>query len=76
MEYNTRQRKLPLPEYGRSVQQMVDHALTLASREERQRCAETIVSIMGSMFPNLRDAGDSDSRCGIIWLSWPTSVWI
>ncbi len=62
MEYNTRQRKLPLPEYGRSVQQMVDHALTLASREERQRCAETIVSIMGSMFPDLRDAGDSDSR--------------
>lgn len=62
MEYNTRQRRLPLPEYGRSVQQMVDHALTLASREERQRCAETIVSIMGSMFPHLRDAGDSDRR--------------
>lgn len=41
---------------------MVDHALTLASREERQRCAETIVSIMGSMFPHLRDADDSDSR--------------
>ena len=27
MEYNTKQKKLPLPEYGRSVQKMVDHAL-------------------------------------------------
>ena len=35
MEYNTQQRKLPLPEYGRSVQNMVDHALTIEDREER-----------------------------------------
>ena len=41
MEYNTRQKRLPLPEYGRSVQKMVDHALTIEEREERQRCAVT-----------------------------------
>lgn len=46
---------LPLPEYGRSVQKMVDHALTIEDRNERQQCAETIVSIMRSMFPNLPD---------------------
>lgn len=55
MEYNTKQKKLPLPEYGRSVQKMVDHALTIEDRAERQKCAETIVSIMESMFPNLRN---------------------
>lgn len=55
MEYNTKQKRLPLPEYGRSVQKMVDHALTIENREERQRCAETIVNIMGSMFPNMRN---------------------
>jgi hypothetical protein len=55
MEYNTKQKKLPLPEYGRSVQKMVDHALTIDNREERQRCAETIVRIMRSMFPELPD---------------------
>ena len=55
MEYNTRQKRLPLPEYGRSVQKMVDHALTLEDREERQRCAESIVRIMKSMFPELPD---------------------
>ena len=53
MEYNTKQKKLPLPEYGRSVQKMVDHALTIENREERQKCAETIVHIMKSMFPDL-----------------------
>lgn len=58
MEYNTQQRKLPLPEYGRSVQNMVDYALTIEDREERQRCANTIVNIMGGMFPHLRDVAD------------------
>ena len=55
MEYNTKQKRLPLPEYGRSVQKMVDHALTIENREERQTCAETIVRIMKSMFPDLPD---------------------
>lgn len=58
MEYNTKQKKLPLPEYGRSVQKMVDHALTIEDREERQICAQTIVNIMDSMFPNMRDLPD------------------
>ena len=58
MEYNTQQRKLPLPEYGRSVQNVVDHALTIEDRAERQRCANTIVNIMGGMFPQLRDMED------------------
>ena len=58
MEYNTQRRRLPLPEYGRSVQNMVDHALTIEDREERQRCAETIVNIMEGMFPYLRELPD------------------
>ena len=58
MEYNTQQRRLPLPEYGRSVQNMVDHALTIEDRAERQRCANTIIKIMGSMYPLLKDQPD------------------
>ena len=49
---------MALPEYGRSVQNMVDHALTIEDRAERQRCANTIVNIMGNMFPHLRDIPD------------------
>jgi hypothetical protein len=37
---------------------MVDHALTIEDREERQRCANTIINIMGGMFPHLRDVPD------------------
>lgn len=58
MEYNTQRKKMELPEYGRSVQNMVDHALTIEDREERQRCANTIVNIMGGMFPQLREVPD------------------
>ena len=58
MIYNTQRKKLPMPEYGRGIQEMVDYALTLENREERQRCARTIVSIMGNMFPHLRDVPD------------------
>ena len=49
---------MPLPEYGRSIQNMVDYALTIADRSERQRCANTIIAIMGNMFPHLRDVPD------------------
>ena len=62
MEYNTKQKRLPLPEYGRSVQKMVDHALTIEEREERQKCANTIISIMASMFPNLRNLPDFERK--------------
>lgn len=58
MQYNTQQKRLPLPEYGRSIQNMVDHALTIEDRAERQRCANTIINIMGNMFPHLRDVPD------------------
>lgn len=76
MEYNTQQRRLPLPEYGRSVQNMVDHALTIEDRAERQRCANTIINIMGGMFPHLRDVPDFKHKLWTIWLSWPILNWI
>ncbi len=55
MKYNTQEKTLPLPEYGRAVQKMVDHAITIEDRAERQRCANTIIAVMGNMFPQLRD---------------------
>lgn len=58
MQYNTQQRRLPMPEYGRGVQNMVDYALTIEDREERQRCANTIVKIMGNMYPLMRELPD------------------
>ncbi len=58
MEYNTQLKKLALPEYGRNIQNMVDYCLTISDRDERKRCANTIITIMGNMFPHLRDVND------------------
>lgn len=58
MEYNTQLKKLALPEYGRNIQNMVDYCLTILDRDERKRCANTIITIMGNMFPHLRDVND------------------
>ncbi len=58
MDYNTQLKKLALPEYGRNMQNMVDYCLTIQDREERRRCANAIISIMGNMFPHLRDVND------------------
>ena len=58
MQYNTQLKTMVLPEYGRNVQSMVDHALTIEDREERKRCAQSIINTMGNLFPHFRDVGD------------------
>jgi hypothetical protein len=58
LDYNTQREKLALPEYGREIQRMVDHAKTLPDKKERQRCAQTIVAIMDRMFPQNRQNAD------------------
>jgi hypothetical protein len=58
LDYNTQLKRLELPEYGRNIQRMVDYAISLEDREERVKCAQTIISIMGNLFPHLRDVPD------------------
>lgn len=58
LDYNTQREKLVMPEYGREVQSMVDYAVSLTDREERQRCANAIVAIMERMSPQASAAAD------------------
>lgn len=58
MQYNTRMKKLALPEYGRNIQNMVDHCVNVKDSEERKKCAYTVIDVMGSMFPHLRDVNN------------------
>ena len=58
LDYNTQRERLMLPEYGREVQKMVDHAVSLPTREERQRCAEAIIAVMERMFPGTGEVSD------------------
>ena len=57
-DYNTGRKKMDLPEYGRNVQKMVDYTKTIEDRDERNKAARTIISIMGNLNPHLRDIAD------------------
>jgi hypothetical protein len=59
MEYNSQRPKLIVPEYGRSVQKMALHLLTIEDREKRTRMAKTLVHIMGQLHPEIKDAPDA-----------------
>ena len=58
LDYNTQRERLVLPEYGREVQQMVDYCVSLKSRAERQRCANTIIAVMERMMPHTYENND------------------
>ena len=55
MEYNTEREQLIIPEYGRHVQKMINHATTLSNKVEQQKCVDAIIAFMGQMNPHLRD---------------------
>ncbi len=58
LDYNTQREKLLMPEYGREIQKMVDHAVSLPTKEQRQECATTIVHLMETKVPQIIDSGD------------------
>ena len=58
MEYNTQLPHLQIPEYGRNIQVMIEHAVTIEDRDERNKCAKAIIQIMGQLNPHLRDISD------------------
>ncbi len=58
MEYNTERAKMAIPEYGRNVQRMIEFAISVKDREERNRVARAIISVMGQLNPHLRDVTD------------------
>ena len=55
MEYNTAKDHLTIPEYGRHVQNMINHAINLTEKKEQQECVDAIITFMGQMNPHLRD---------------------
>jgi hypothetical protein len=58
LEYNTERAKLHIPEYGRHFQKMVDYAVQIEDKEERNKVAQAIIGVMGNLQPHLRDVPD------------------
>ena len=55
LDYNTQREKLVLSEYGREIQKMVDVAIGLPTKEERMRCAKSIIRQMEMKNPQIRE---------------------
>ncbi|MCC6252158.1 MAG: DUF4290 domain-containing protein [Bacteroidia bacterium] len=58
LEYNTDLSPLIIPEYGRNIQKMVNYAITIKDRDERNKAALAIIDVMGQLNPHLRDVVD------------------
>ncbi len=58
MDYNTSLPHMIIPEYGRNIQKMIDFAISVEDREERNKVAQAIINVMGQLNPHLRDVTD------------------
>jgi len=58
LDYNTQRSKLIMSEYGREIQKMVEYACELPTKEERLKCAKTIIRQMENRNPQLRNSAD------------------
>src|SRR4028119_1691948 len=60
--YNTQQNDLILKEYGRNVQKLVDHIITIEDRDKRNKYAQILVELMRQIHPNMRDNQDYSNK--------------
>ena len=58
MEYNTTRNYLEMREYGRHIQKMVEHLLSIEDPERRQRNAQVLIELMGFLNPHLKNVED------------------
>jgi Domain of unknown function (DUF4290) len=58
LEYNSERKALIIPEYGRYLHKIIDQATVIENREERNKAAKYIISVMGNLNPHLRDVPD------------------
>ncbi|HEU0109343.1 MAG TPA: DUF4290 domain-containing protein [Flavisolibacter sp.] len=58
MEYNTTRNYLTMREYGRHIQKMVEHLLSIEDRERRQKQAYVVIELMGFLNPHLKNVED------------------
>lgn len=62
MDYNTQLEPLMIKEYGRNVQRMIDHAMSIEDREERNIAAKDIIKVMELINPDPKKGGDHEQK--------------
>jgi len=51
-----------IPEYGRHIQKLIDHAVNIENRDERNEMTAAIIDVMGQLNPHLRDVADFNHK--------------
>jgi len=58
MEYNTIRNQLVMREYGRHIQKMIEHLLSIEDPDRRQANAQAVIELMGFLNPHLKNVED------------------
>lgn len=58
LEYNSERPPLMIPEYGRHLQKLINQAVVVSDRDQRNKMARYIIQVMGNLNPHLRDVPD------------------
>jgi hypothetical protein len=58
MEYNSGRNQLVMKEYGRHIQKMIDHIVTIEDDDIRQANALNVIELMGFLNPHLKNVED------------------
>jgi hypothetical protein len=62
LEYNSNREKLTISEYGRHVQNLVQHAMTIEDAIQRQLFVEMIINLMYQIVPSARQSREVTER--------------
>jgi len=66
LAYNTDTKKLVIPEYGRNIQKMVQHAIKIEDTEQRNKSANVIIKVMDLINPNTNNS-NSEEHAQKLW---------
>jgi len=61
-DYNTGRKHLNLREFGRNVQSLAEHLLTIEDKEKRTRYATGLVELMRQVVPSIKDTPEDTQR--------------
>ncbi len=62
LTYNSQRPDIAIPEYGRVVHELIAHCVTLEDREERNKCAAAVVSVMRTLVPGSKEMVDHEEK--------------
>ena len=62
LKYNSQKENLVIAEYGRHVQNLINHAITIEDKEERQKFTEGVIYLMFQMSPSTKNLSEVEEK--------------